>query len=167
MGEFLNMIFSGATLAAFGAAIAAFMAGIGSAKGVGLAGEAATGVLAENPANFGKTLLLQALPGTQGIYGLLIAFVATSKAGLLTGDPAVIAAVTPEKGMIILAACLVMGIAGYVSAIHQGRVSAAGMNIVAKRPEEAAKGMIYSGLVETYAVLALLISFLVINGVRI
>ena len=74
----------GQALAIFGAALAA-LAGVGSALGVGVAGEAANGVVAEDPNKFGQTLVLQALPGTQGIYGLLVAFLILSKIGLLGG----------------------------------------------------------------------------------
>ena len=64
---------NGNSLALIGAAIAS-LAGVGSGLGVGIAGQAAAGVLAEDPKLFGRTLLLQALPGTQGIYGLLMTF---------------------------------------------------------------------------------------------
>jgi len=67
----------GIALAIGGAAIAACACG-GSGLGVGAAGEAASGVIAEDPNKFGQTLLLQALPGTQGIYGLLMAFLILS-----------------------------------------------------------------------------------------
>jgi len=61
----------GLALAVLGAAIAAAVAGIGSALGVGIAGQAAAGLVSEDPDKFGKVLLLEALPGTQGIYGFL------------------------------------------------------------------------------------------------
>ena len=70
--EWINSLFNGTTLALLGAGLAIGMAGTGSAKGVGMAGEAAAGVLTEDPSKFGQTLLLQALPGTQGIYGMII-----------------------------------------------------------------------------------------------
>ena len=76
---------TGNVMALIGAAIAA-LAGIGSAMGVGIAGQAAAGVLAEDPKKFGKTLILQALPGTQGIYGLLMAFLIFVKIGLFGGN---------------------------------------------------------------------------------
>ena len=78
----------GIIFAAAGAAMAAAMAGIGSAIGVGQAGQASAGVVSEDPDRFGSCLLLQLLPGTQGIYGLLIAFVIATKAGLLSGGAA-------------------------------------------------------------------------------
>ena len=73
---------------------------------------------------------------------------------------------TTAKGAYILMACLIIGLVGYFSAIKQGRVAAAGVAIIAKRPEEVSKAMIYAAMVETYAVLALLVSFLMLNGVK-
>ena len=61
----------GIVFALLGGVLAALMAGIGSAVGVGMAGQAAAGAVTENPTLFGKVLVLQLLPGTQGIYGLL------------------------------------------------------------------------------------------------
>ena len=61
----------GLILAIIGAALAAILPGIGSAYGVQIGGQAAAGVTSEKPELFGKLLVLQALPGTQGIYGFL------------------------------------------------------------------------------------------------
>lgn len=66
------MFTSGAFWAILGSAIATALACIGSAKGVGIASEAASGVVAEDPSKFGKMLVLQLLPGTQGLYGFVI-----------------------------------------------------------------------------------------------
>ena len=57
---------------------ATFMAGIGSAKGVNLVAKASAGLLSEDPSKFGKAFLLQALPMTQGIYGMVAAFLIIS-----------------------------------------------------------------------------------------
>ncbi len=153
----------GGFLAILGAAVAS-MAGIGSAMGVGIAGEAASGVIAEDPKKFGPTLMLQALPGTQGIYGLLIAFIIMNKIGLLAGN---IAPLTTFQGWMFLAASLPAGLTGTVSAIYQGKVAATGIMLIGKRPEEIAKAMVYAAMVETYAVLALLASFLMVNGIPV
>lgn len=161
--EWLETLFSGQAMAMLGAALAAGLAGMGSAKGVGIVGEAAAGVVTEDPSKFGKTLLLQALPGTQGIYGLLIAFLIMLKIGLL-GTPVEI---TIQQGFFILMSALPIALVGYFSAISQGKAAAAGVMIIAKRPEEIAKGMIFAAMVETYAVLALLISFLMLNGIKL
>ena len=156
----MGILDNGIFWAVLGAAVSALLAGIGSAKGVGIAGEAAAGVVTEDPNKFGQSLILQALPGTQGIYGLLIAFIIMLKIGVIGG----IQDITLEQGIYLFVAGLPMGIVGLFSAIYQGRVSAACMGIIAKRPEEAGKAMIFPAMVETYAILALLVSFLMVNG---
>lgn len=154
-----NVLFNGTGLALFGAALAVVFSGMGSAKGVGIAGESAAGLISESPERFGQSLLLQALPGTQGIYGLLVAFLILSNLGLLGGNPTEI---TTAQGFVYFAASLPIAFVGYFSAIAQGRVAAASIGIIAKRPEELAKGITFSAMVETYAVLALLTSILMI-----
>jgi V/A-type H+-transporting ATPase subunit K len=155
--EILEMIFSGNNLAILGAALAAALAGMGSAIGVGLVGEASAGMLADDPSKFGKTLLLQVLPGTQGIYGLVTAFMILFKIGVFSSDPMTL---TVAQGSYFLMSSLPMAIVGYVSGIRQGRVAAAGVGLIAKRPGEVGKAMTSAALVETYAIFALLISLL-------
>ena len=151
-------------LALLGAALAAGLAGSGSAIGVGIAGESGAGVMTEDPGKFGLVLLLQALPGTQGIYGLLTAFLAILKVGLLGGGGV---SVSLWQGLGILFACLPIAIAGYYSGIAQGKTSASCIQMIAKRPEETGKAVILPAMVETYAVLALLMSVILLNGIKI
>ena len=153
----------GTFFAAAGAVLAAGMAGIGSAVGVGIAGQASAGVCSEDPDRFGSCLLLQLLPGTQGIYGLLIAFVISTKAGLLGGGSAIAA----STGLQFLLAALPIAVVGLISAIAQAKVAISGINMIAKKPDESGKAMLMTVMVETYAVLALLISFLLVNGVQV
>ncbi len=164
--DFLRAIFQGGNLALAGAALALLMAGIGSARGVGIVGEMSAGVVSEDPSKFVRTLILQALPGTQGIYGLIIAFMIMMKIGIFGGEVA-FEAVTIAQGAALFFAALPMAFVGYFSAIAQAKVAAASLQIVAKCPEESSKGMIYAGLVETYAVFALLISFLLVSGIQV
>ena len=159
MIEFLNANL-GTIFALLGAALAVFMAGAGSAKGVGFAGESAAAVIAEDPGKFGKVMVLQLLPGTQGIYGLIIGFITLSQTGILGGD----ANITIAKGLVYLIACLPIAIAGYFSAMSQGRAAAASIATVAKKPDQFGKAMIFPIMVETYAILALLVSILAISG---
>ena len=154
----------GIVFALLGGMLAALMAGIGSAVGVGMAGQAAAGAVTENPSLFGKVLVLQLLPGTQGIYGLLVGFITLSKIGLLGGGAASLDAST---GLLILAACLPIAIVGLVSGIHQGKTAAAGIGIVAKKPEQFGKAMLFPAMVETYAILALLISILAVSAINV
>ena len=155
---------NGIVWALLGASIAVILAGMGSAYGVGVAGQAAAGVVTEDPDKFAKVLILQLLPGTQGIYGLLVAFITLAKIGLLGGQAANIDVAT---GLMIFAACLPIGIVGLVSARHQGRTSVASIGIIAKKPEQFGKAMLFPAMVETYAILALLISILAVNAIPV
>ena len=154
----------GLLLAIVGAAMCVVVAGIGSIIGVGKAGQAGAGVVSEEPEKFGKVLLLQALPSTQGIYGFIGTFWVIIKLGLLSGN---MPNVAWQTGLMILAACLPAAITGIVSAIYQSKVSVSGMNILVKQPQDAGKGVIMAAMVETYAVLGLLATILLIQGIQI
>ena len=153
---------TGVSLAILGAALAALLAGIGSSIGVGIAGRAAAGVVTEDPEKFSKVLILQLLPGTQGIYGLLIAFIALSNIGVLGGN---VRQLTTAEGLSFLMACLPMAFVGLMSAVMQGKTSVASIGVVAKKPDEFGKAMILPAMVETYAILALLVSILAIVNI--
>jgi len=147
----------GVIMSILGAGIAAIMAGIGSVIGIGYPGRAAAGVLSEDPTKFGSLFLLVVLPGTQGFYGFVAAF-------LIIGN---ISKVTEfSQGLQLFFAALPIAFTGLMSGIHQGKVCAAGVNLVAKRAKEAMKGVIFAAMVETYAVLGLLITFFLINSVQ-
>ena len=154
----------GLVYALLGAAAAVFLAGAGSALGVGIAGQAASGVVTEDPSNFAKVLVMQLLPGTQGIYGLLVGFITLSKIGLLGGGAAEL---TPQTGLLILAACLPVGIVGLISGKSQGQCSAAAIGIIAKKPDQFGKAMLFPAMVETYAILSLLISILAVTAIQV
>ena len=154
----------GIVYALLGAALAVLLAGAGSALGVGVAGQAASGVVSEAPSKFAKVLIMQLLPGTQGIYGLLVGFITLSKVGLLGGG---IKEVSVATGLLILAACLPIGIVGLISGKSQGKTAAAAIGIVAKKPEQFGKAMLFPAMVETYAILALLISILAVSAIPV
>ena len=154
----------GVVFALLGAASAVFLAGMGSAIGVGVAGQAASGVVTEDPNKFAKVLIMQLLPGTQGIYGLLVGFITLSKIGLLGGGLASLDWVT---GLMILGGCLPIGIVGLVSGKYQGMTSAAAIGIIAKREEQFGKAMLFPAMVETYAILSLLISILGVTAIQV
>lgn len=162
--ETVSMMFDGIFFAMVGAVFAG-LACCGSAVGIGLAGQAASGVVAEDPNKFGQALLLQALPGTQGIYGFLIVFVILNKVGLLGGGGAL--DITVAQGLYIMISAIPVGLVGTVSGIAQGKAAVSAIMLISKRPEEVAKGMVYTAMVETYAVLALLISFLMLNSIQL
>ena len=155
--------FGGLAIALLGAGLAAVLSGIGSAKGTGIAGEAGTGLLSEDPSKSGKVMVLQLLPGTQGLYGMVVWFFAINSMGLLGGDfSALLSEMTVSKGMAYFAACMPMALGGLLSAIAQGRVAAGSINILAKKPDDWSKGLILCGIVEFYAILSLLASMLML-----
>ena len=143
----------GTALAMFGAALAAALACIGSAKGTGITGEAGAGLVSEDPSKSGKVMILQVIPGTQGLYGFVIFFLAFQK---------IVPGMDLYTGARVLFACLPIALGGWISAIAQGKVAAASVNILAKKPDDWSKGMIMCIVVEFYAILCLLASFLMI-----
>lgn len=147
-----------------GAALSAALPGMGSARGTSLVGQAAAGVVTEDPSKFGKVLIMQVLPGTQGLYGFLTAILLLTNAGVMGGSGDFTLSV--EKGLAYMFACLPIVIVGYFSAIAQAKAAAGGVGIIAKRPDQSGKGIIFAAMVETYAVLALLISLLAIMNVN-
>jgi V/A-type H+-transporting ATPase subunit K len=151
----------GMAFALLGMALAALLPGWGSAKGVGMAGQSAAAALNEDPSLFGKVLVLQLLPGTQGIYGLVVAFFTMLQLNLF-GTPN---SVTLAQGLGYLAACLPIALVGFFSAVHQARVSVSGINLTAKRNDQFSKAMVLPAMVETYAILSLLISLLAVMNV--
>ncbi len=154
----------GVVWALLGAALAIGLAGSGSGLGVGIAGTAGAGVLTEDPSKFGLVLLFQALPGTQGIYGLLVGFLVLIKIGFLAGT---IPEISVSQGLNIFWACMPIGIAGFFTGIGQGRAAAGSIFLIARRPEETGKAIVLPAMVETYAVFALLASILMLNGIEI
>jgi len=156
--EFIN---SGLFYALLGAALVAALAGFGSALGVQMAGKAAAGVTSEKPELFGKVLILQALPGTQGIYGFVIAILVLIQLGLLGGNAV---AITGEQGLQYLGACMPAIFVLPTSAYFQAKMAVSAINMVAKQPDASGKGITMTVLIETYAVLALLASILMVIG---
>lgn len=152
IGGFLNQ-YGGTLFAALGTVIAVFASGFGSARGCGLVGKVATGVIMEEPEKFGQALILQLLPGTQGLYGFIIGFLIALK---------IADNLTVAQGIYLLFAALPVGVVGYKSAIYQGEVAAAGLQILAKNPEHNTKGIIFAAVVETYAILGFVASIIMV-----
>ena len=144
--------FGGLALALLGGGLAAGLSCVGSAKGTGMAGEAAAGLMCEDPGKFGKAMILQVLPGTQGLYGTVVWFFSIYAIGLLNGNTDL----SVMEGLRCFAACLPMALGGLLSAIAQGRVAASSINILAKKPSDWSKGLVLCGIVEFYAILSLL-----------
>ncbi len=154
--EFLSNC--GMFFAIAGAALAVILSGIGSAKGVGIASQAASGVLVEDPSKFGKLLVLQLLPGTQGLYGFVVGFLVLVFTGVLGGTTTL----SIESGLMYFGACMPVAFGGLFSAISQGKVAASGISLVAKRPGESGKAIVSATLVEFYALLAFVVSILAV-----
>ena len=152
----------GLGFAILGAALTAGLCCIGSAKGTGMVGEAAAGLTSEDPDKSTKCLILQVLPGTQGLYGFVALFLVLGQVGVLSGSAVDI---TLSQGLSFFAACLPIMLGGWLSAIFQGRVAAASINILAKKPDDWSKGMVLCITVEFYAILALLASMLMILNI--
>lgn len=154
--------FGGLALALLGGGLAAGLSCVGSAKGTGMAGEAAAGLMCEDPGKFGKAMILQVLPGTQGLYGFVALFIVLLQVGLMSGAPKDL---TLTQGMSFFAACIPTAIGGWLSAKFQGRVAAASVGIVAKHPEAATKGLIFCGIVEFYAILSLVATIMLATNI--
>lgn len=154
----------GLALALGGAALSTLLAGTGSAIGISIAARAGTGVVAEDPKKFGMALAMQAIVGSQGIYGLLIGFLILLKTNILSGVPVQMGTM---QGLSLLIAAVPIAVVGLTSGIAQGKASAAGIALLGRNPSEAGKGIIMIVMVETYAVLALLMSFLIVNFTQI
>ena len=156
----------GLILALSSAGLAALLPGIGSAIGVGLAGRTATSVLSEKPERYGQMFIMVVLPGTQGFYGFLAAFLVMLNLNFF-GETGV-SELSLTLGVEVLISCLPIVFAGLISAILQARVCAAGIMMAAKRPEMAFKaGVVYAVMVEIYAVLGLLVTiFMLLFGIN-
>lgn len=154
----------GLLFALLGAALATALPGIGSACGVGIVGEAASGVIIEDPDKFGQSLILQVIPGTQGFYGFVTTLIILNKIGILGGG---VKEISFGAGFFIFLAALPIALVGWKSAISQGKTAAAGISILAKRPEHMFKGVLFAAMVETYAVIALVTSIIMIVGITI
>ena len=150
--------FGGLALALLGGGLAAGLSCVGSAKGTGYAGEAGAGLLCEDPGKFGKVMILQVLPGTQGLYGTVVWFFSIYCIGLLGGVPAI----DVTTGLQCFVACMPMALGGLFSAIAKGRVAASSINILAKKPADWSKGLVLCGIVEFYAILSLLASMVML-----
>ena len=150
--------FGGIALALLGSGLAVGLSCVGSAQGTGIAGEAGAGLLSEDPSKSGKVMVLQLLPGTQGLYGLVVWFFAMIQSGIMGGG----ANLDLLEGAKFFAACIPMALGGWLSAVAQGRVAAASINILAKKPDDWSKGLILCGIVEFYAILSLLASMLML-----
>ena len=147
----------GMCLGVLGAACATFLGGIGSSLGLAYSGQAASGALSEDPEKFGMVFPIQALPGSQGIFGLLIGFLILIKIGVLSASSE---PMTVSRGLYAFVCSLPVGCVGLFSGIGMGKACAASIQLVLRKPKEFGKAIIAPALIETYAVFGLLLSFI-------
>ncbi|MCH5165534.1 MAG: V-type ATP synthase subunit K [Clostridiales bacterium] len=142
--------------AILGAALAVIVAGIGSAIGVGRAGQASSALLSKQPEKFGTTMILQVMPSTQGLYGFVVAFMTMIKLNVFGGmDP-----ISAAQGWMIFAFCMPIAIVGLVSAIMQGNVAIGCINLVGKQENQIGHAIPMLVLVEIFAIFAFIVSIL-------
>lgn len=155
--------FSPEVLVFIGAVVSALFGFIGSTVGMGYAGRAGTAVVAERPELFGRILLMQALPGSQGIYGLVGAFLILSFSGLLGGAEG--ASLTMSQGMQYLMVGIPIGFSGLLSGMFQGSVAANGISTIAKDDSLTAQAIVLSAMIETWAIFGILIGFILLTAI--
>jgi len=147
-----------------GCMFATAIAGIGSAIGLGIAGSSGVAVTAEKPELFGKILVLQVLPMTQSVYGLLTAILLMMGAGLLGGTAKT--ELTPWLGTAAIGIGLTVGLTG-LSAINQGSIASASIASLGRNPDVAARGIIFTVMPETIAIFGLLVAILLMSSLNL
>ncbi len=147
----------GPVLAFAGVTLAGALGAAGSAIGCGKAGEATASVTGEKPELFIKMLILQALPGSQVIYGFVIAALVLFSGNIGSYDIA--------QGAMVMFAGLTVGSAAFISGIFQSRVIVSGAQAVAKDANQLVNVIVFAAVVETFAIFGFLISFLMIQNI--
>lgn len=155
------MFTTGYVIAIIGIALCVILCGVGSGIGLYKTGSAAAGVLGENPKKFGKLVVLMLLPATQGLYGFLVAILATNKLGALYAAELA----TTAHGWAIFGACLPMAISGFVSAFFQGKTAVNCIHAAAKQDSLGFKIAMGPAMIEFYALLGLVISILMVLAI--
>ena len=165
MGAFFDS-FGGIAVAFLGASMAVGLSCAGSARGCGIAGEAGAGLLTERPNAFGKVLILQILPGTLGLFGLVVWFFALIQMGVFGGAVNPLA-LSVADGMRVACACMPVAIGCFIAGPAMGRVAATALSLMAANPKEWGKGILLCVTVEFYAILFLLASFLMLLNLNL
>lgn len=141
-------------LAYIGLAFMLGLAGIGSAIGVVMAGNATVSGLKKNPNMFGSAMILSALPSTQGLYGFAGFFL---NLGAVTGLGD---ALTLGQGLAVFAVGLAMGFVGLFSAIKQASIAANGIVEMSNGHNVFSSTLVLAVFPELYAILAFASCFL-------
>ena len=160
MMEWFTAVFTGQTLAFLGIFLAIAFCCLGSAKGIGMVGEAGAGLMTEDPSRFPQILILEIIPSTNGVYGFVAGMLVITKLNLFGGNE--IVQLTVSQGALTLMACLPITVIGYLAAIFQARIAAGVVSVIAKRPGELGKGILIAVMVEFFTIIGLLISIMMI-----
>ena len=143
-------------LAYIGVAIMVGLAGIASAVGTSICGQAAVGAMKKNSSAFGSYMILSALPGSQGLYGFVCFFMVQ---GLLTAD------ITMLQAAAVFGAGVLVGIVNLAAAIYQGKVCANGIAAIGNGHDVMGKTLILGAFPELYAILTVAATFLISSAV--
>ena len=159
MTEWFLAVFTGQAMAFTGIFIAVVLCCVGSAKGIGIVGEAGAGLLTEDSDKFPQILILEIIPTTNGIYGFVAGMLVMVKMNLFSGDMILLSF---GEGTLVLVSCLPIAIVGYLAAVIQARIVAGVVGVIAKRPEDLGKGILIAVMVEFFTIIALLVSIMLI-----
>ena len=143
-------------LAYIGVVFMVGLAGIASAVGTSICGQAAVGAMKKNSGAFGSYMILSALPGSQGLYGFVCLFMVQ---GLLTAE------ITMLQAAAVFGAGLLVGIVNLAAAIYQGKVCANGIAAIGNGHDVMGKTLILGAFPELYAILTVAATFLISNAV--
>ena len=141
-------------MAYVGVALMVGLAGIASAVGTAIAGQAAVGAMKKNGGAFGSYLILSALPGSQGLYGFVCFFMVR---GILENG----AAITPVQGAALLGTGILVGIVNLAASIYQAKVCANGIAAIGNGHDVMGKTLILGAFPELYAILTVATTFLI------
>ncbi len=140
-------------LAYVGMAVMLALTCIGSAIGVTVGGNATIGALKKNPDIFGQSMILCALPSTQGLYGFAGFF-------LMLDRLSTISVLNLNQGLAVFAVGIALGIVGIYSAVKQSSIVANGIVEMSNGNNVFGKTMILGVFPELYAILAFAATFL-------
>ena len=143
-------------LAYLGVVLMVGVAGIASAVGTAICGQAAVGSMKKNGSAFGSYMILSALPGSQGLYGFVCFFMVQ---GLISADMSMI------QSAAVFGAGLLVGIVNLAAAIYQAKVCASGIAAIGNGHDVMGKTLILAAFPELYAILTVAATFLISNAV--
>ena len=143
-------------MAYVGVALMVGLAGIASAVGTSICGQAAVGAMKKNNGAFGSYMILSALPGSQGLYGFVCFFMVQS----FLQNPSML------QGAAVLGAGILVGIVNLAAAVFQGKVCANGIAAIGNGHDVMGKTLILAAFPELYAILTVAATFLISNIIR-